>query len=68
MVQVTFLPGKRAIEVSEGSTVMEAAIAAGVPLESTCGGRGTCGKCKVQVDPTLVDPALDMGKFLSDSE
>ncbi|SHN84891.1 ASKHA domain-containing protein [Desulfitobacterium chlororespirans] len=68
MVQVTFLPGKRTIDISEGSTIMEAAIAAGVPLESTCGGRGTCGKCKVQVDPTLVDPALDMGKFLSDSE
>ncbi|AGA69723.1 putative metal-binding protein [Desulfitobacterium dichloroeliminans LMG P-21439] len=69
MVQVTFLPGHTKVEVSKGSTIMQAAIAAGVPLESACGGRGTCGKCKVQIDPEKVDPTQDVGKkFLSDAE
>ncbi|MGE4274153.1 MAG: ASKHA domain-containing protein [Desulfitobacterium sp.] len=69
MVQVTFLPGHTKVEVPKGSTIMQAAITAGVPLESTCGGRGTCGKCKVQIDPGKVDTAQDVGKnFLSDSD
>lgn len=69
MVQVTFLPGNQKVNLQKGSTIMQAAIAAGVSLESTCGGRGTCGKCKVQIDPDKVDPTLDLGKkFLSEAE
>lgn len=49
MVKVTFLPSGELVEVPTGSTIFQAAISAGVPLESTCGGRGTCGKCKVHI-------------------
>lgn len=69
MIQVTFLPGDQRVDITEGNTIMQAAIAAGVSLESTCGGRGTCGKCKVQIDPEKVNPNLDQGKkFLSEAE
>ena len=33
----------------EGETVLEAAIKAGVILESPCGGNGICGKCRIKV-------------------
>lgn len=33
----------------QGETVLEAAISAGVRIESPCGGNGTCGKCRIKV-------------------
>src|SRR5207249_1006148 len=32
-----------------GTTVFSAAHWIGLPIDSTCGGRGTCGKCKVRI-------------------
>jgi len=47
--RVAFQPiGKRA-EVPAGSTVLEAARRAGLPLAADCGGQGTCGQCRVTV-------------------
>lgn len=51
MVKVHFLPIDKAIEVPIGSSILDAAIIAGIKIESTCGGRGTCGKCKVEKRP-----------------
>jgi uncharacterized 2Fe-2S/4Fe-4S cluster protein (DUF4445 family) len=48
-VEVTYLPSGKTVRVPEGTTVFNAAHWAGLPIESTCGGRGTCGKCGVQV-------------------
>ncbi|MFC1902147.1 ASKHA domain-containing protein [Chloroflexota bacterium] len=46
---VIFQPSGRRGGISGGKTIMEAAQELGVEIESVCGGRGTCGKCKVQV-------------------
>lgn len=48
-VEVTFHPHDRVTRVPEGTTLFNAAHWIGLPIESTCGGRGTCGKCRVQV-------------------
>ena len=48
-LQVTYLPFDRVSRVPPGTTLFNAAHWIGLPIESTCGGRGTCGKCKVQV-------------------
>lgn len=40
----------------EGETLFEAMQKAGVPVESPCGGNGTCGKCKVRVISADFDP------------
>jgi uncharacterized 2Fe-2S/4Fe-4S cluster protein (DUF4445 family) len=40
--------GKRA-EVPAGTTVMDAALGAGVGITSVCGGQGTCGRCRIVV-------------------
>jgi len=38
------------IEAKSGETVSEAAVRAGVLIETPCGGMGTCGKCKVKTE------------------
>ena len=48
-LEVTYLPFDRTTRVPPGTTVFSAAHWIGLPIDSTCGGRGTCGKCKVRV-------------------
>ncbi len=48
-VEVTYRPSGKTVRVPAGTTLFNAAHWAGLPIESTCGGRGTCGKCGVQV-------------------
>ena len=48
---VIFTPSGRRGNVTEGTTVLQAARAMGVDLDSVCGGRGICGRC--QVEPTF---------------
>lgn len=50
---VTFLPEGKQIAVS-GGTLLEAQIAAGLRPDAPCGGRGTCGKCKAELEGTEV--------------
>lgn len=47
--QITFLPSNTITRAPEGTTIFNAANWAGLAIDSTCGGRGTCGKCKVRV-------------------
>lgn len=69
MAKVTFLPPNKIVEVPDGNTIFQAAVASGVQLESTCGGRGTCGKCKVLISSERVNPTTDIDKkFLSQIE
>ena len=49
-MRVKFQPSGALVEVSEGTSLLAASRQAGVALESPCGGRGTCGKCRVIVD------------------
>jgi uncharacterized 2Fe-2S/4Fe-4S cluster protein (DUF4445 family) len=48
--KVTFYPDNRIAEVAAGETVLDAAMAADVHITATCGGDGTCGKCRIIVD------------------
>src|SRR2546428_8626192 len=48
-LEVTYQPFERTTRVPPGTTLFSAAHWIGLPIDSTCGGRGTCGKCKVQV-------------------
>ncbi|MGB8648488.1 MAG: ASKHA domain-containing protein [Anaerolineae bacterium] len=47
--QITFLPQNIVTHAPEGTTAFNAANWAGLAIDSTCGGRGTCGKCKVKM-------------------
>jgi uncharacterized 2Fe-2S/4Fe-4S cluster protein (DUF4445 family) len=63
---VVFLPDGACLEVESGQTILEAANSAGVAIDSSCGGRGACGKCKVVV--SLGTPGGQPGDLLSGEE
>jgi ferredoxin, 2Fe-2S len=46
---ITFLPLGKTVDVAKGTRLYDAAIAAGLPIASSCDGQGTCGKCNMQV-------------------
>jgi uncharacterized 2Fe-2S/4Fe-4S cluster protein (DUF4445 family) len=46
---LTFLPQGASMRVPADTSLFEAASWAGVVIDSACGGRGTCGKCRVRV-------------------
>ena len=49
MPQLTFISENITVDVSEKESLLDAAIKAGVFIEASCGGRGLCGKCRVQI-------------------
>jgi uncharacterized 2Fe-2S/4Fe-4S cluster protein (DUF4445 family) len=48
--KVIFQPSGRRGYVDEGKTLLQAARDMGVDIESLCGGRQTCGKCRIRVE------------------
>jgi 2Fe-2S ferredoxin len=46
---VSFQPSGRAIEVPAGSTLLEAALAAGLPIARACGADGLCARCALRI-------------------
>ena len=48
-IALSFTPADRSVRVPPGVTVFDAASWNGIAIDSTCGGHGTCKKCKVQV-------------------
>jgi uncharacterized 2Fe-2S/4Fe-4S cluster protein (DUF4445 family) len=48
-VTLAFTPSGKSVRVPSGVTVFDAASWNGIAIDSTCGGHGTCKKCKVRV-------------------
>ncbi len=48
-VQLSFSPSGREVRVPPGVTVFDAASWNGIAIDSTCGGHGTCKKCKIRL-------------------
>ncbi|MGO8723598.1 MAG: ASKHA domain-containing protein [Acidimicrobiales bacterium] len=62
-----FEPSGRKVRVPPGVMLFDAASWNGVAIDSTCGGHGTCRKCKVRLlDPGSTISALDTRAFSSD--
>ena len=55
MPVITFQPSGKSIVAAAGSSLMECARSADVPIDAPCGGKGTCGKCMVRVISGAVD-------------
>lgn len=66
--EIRFLPSETTTRAPEGTTIFNAANWAGLAIDSTCGGRGTCGKCKVRVAEGTAPVREADRKFLSPSE
>ncbi|GAB2466137.1 ASKHA domain-containing protein [Jatrophihabitans fulvus] len=66
-VELTLLPADRKIRVPPGVTVFDGASWNGIAIDSTCGGHGTCKKCKVQITSGSVPISrLDARAFTAD--
>lgn len=65
---VTFQPGNHKILVCEGSLVKEVIATAGLDFDFPCGGRGTCGKCRVKVLNKKLNPTEKELKYLESKE
>ncbi len=62
MPEVIFYPDNIKIEVVEGENLLRAAMIAEVHINASCGGDGTCGKCRVIVETGEVE-VLGRGKL-----
>ncbi|MGO9196270.1 MAG: ASKHA domain-containing protein [Acidimicrobiales bacterium] len=66
-VDLRFEPSGRQVRVPPGVTLFDAASWNGIAIDSTCGGHGTCKKCRVRVTEGRVPPnSLDTRAFSAD--
>jgi uncharacterized 2Fe-2S/4Fe-4S cluster protein (DUF4445 family) len=66
-VRLRFQPADKEVRVPPGVSVFEGASWNGIAIDSTCGGHGTCKKCKVcVVDGTVPVSRLDVRAFSPD--
>ena len=48
-VEVRFQPSGKSLRVVRGTTLLEAARSAGLPMASACDADGVCGRCAVEL-------------------
>ena len=66
-VRLTFAPDGGEVRVPAGTTVFDGASWNGIAIDSTCGGHGTCKKCKVRItDGEVPVDTLDPRAFSPD--
>ena len=56
--QILFQPDGRRIKVNQNFSVFEAVNLAGIDLVSLCGGKGSCGKCKIIIEKGSINESL----------
>ena len=56
-------PAQRTVRVPPGVSVFDSASWNGIAIDSTCGGHGTCHKCKVRVSPVTLITRHDARTF-----
>ncbi|MEN6664966.1 MAG: ASKHA domain-containing protein [Phycisphaerae bacterium] len=66
--RVTFEPQGRTVFVLPGTTIVEAAGRVGLTIQSPCGGKGVCGKCRVQVSSGACEGSEACRRFFSAEE
>jgi len=58
--KVVFKPDNKIVKVERGTTVLDAATSSDIYIDSICGGRGKCGKCKVIIDGSVHADVTDL--------
>ncbi len=67
-IPVKFEPQGKVVYALHGTRLLEAASGAGITLNSPCGNKGTCGKCRVKIIQGLAAPTETELKSISDDE
>src|SRR6266702_1518602 len=58
--EINFLPHDKRVRISTGTLLLDAAQQAAIDVEAPCNGKGTCGKCRVQImEGEAAEPHLD---------
>ncbi|MFC4769802.1 2Fe-2S iron-sulfur cluster-binding protein [Effusibacillus consociatus] len=67
---VTILPNNKTVNVRVGSMFLTAAMLGRVAIQHRCGGKGSCGTCKVKVESgtPLIPPTESEHRLLSEEE
>jgi uncharacterized 2Fe-2S/4Fe-4S cluster protein (DUF4445 family) len=63
---IKFIPSDKSIKVSPGYNLKQAILDSGIHIDSSCGGVGTCGRCKVRIKEGKV--GTKKSKFISSRE
>ena len=63
-IDLIFFPNEKRVRVPPGVTLFDAASWNGIAIDSTCGGHGTCKKCRIRViDGAVPVTPLDIRAF-----
>ncbi|MFH0727878.1 MAG: ASKHA domain-containing protein [Pseudomonadota bacterium] len=65
---VNFMPEGKSVRVSDGTTLLDAALSVGVHLNASCGGKGLCGKCKLIVEAGQIERRPEEVLLLTEKE
>jgi len=68
MIKIAFLPDKKNIKVNEGTTILEALESIGIRINTPCGGKGICGKCKILINKGITAATQIEEEVLSEEE
>lgn len=64
MPKIIFEPSKKIIEIGENETILSVIISLGLFIPASCGGLGTCGRCRVILEDGEVIPSGKKGDFI----
>jgi 2Fe-2S ferredoxin len=59
---IQFIKNRQPIFAEEGSNLMKALLNAGLPVASSCGGDGICGKCRITILTGMEHLSLPSGQ------
>jgi len=65
---VKFLPHNTSAEVDDNTSLIRAAMDAGVHINASCGGSGVCGKCRVLIEQGSVEAGISEHLSKEDQE
>ena len=65
-VKIKILPYNKEVIVEKDKSLLQTLISAGVNIYASCGGRGTCGKCKIKI--LFGEYTTEPSQFISDEE
>ncbi len=68
MIKVTINPGQKKLTIPAGTLVLDVLKQVGMMIATPCGGKGSCGKCKVIVSPQHSMLSSNEKKWLSGEE
>lgn len=68
MYKIKFYPGNKESDAGENETILEAALRNNIHINSSCQGKGVCGKCKVILKEGEVNEREGVEKLLTQDD